>query len=151
MRINVPIELLTKLLNNPETNQDLKQIIRTKFSESTITSYKDIKSFEDACEYLGITELEAFEGTTNPRLISQLKLETIIKALNEGWKPDFTDTRQRKYYNYFQILNGSFVFTDTDYRFSFIKTPSTLYFKDEQTAIYCKDNFFDLYKQYYCS
>jgi len=116
-----------------------------------IKNYQDIKSFEDACESLNITTESIIKNQTDLRLINQLKLETIIKALNEGWEPDFNTTNQRKYYNYFKMNNGSFVFADTVYTYGNMHVPSALYFKDEQIAIYCKDNFFDLYKQYYCS
>ena len=118
-------------------------------TKSCINSYKDIKSFEDACQYLKVTPESIIKNQTEQRFINQLKLETIIKSLNEGWKPNFNDNNQKKYYNYFKMENGSFVFCDTTYYYRLMSVPSALYLKDEQTAIYCKDNFFDLYKEYY--
>ena len=149
MKINVPLDLLKKLLDESGTNKDLVNIIHRKFTEITITSYKDIKSFEDACHYLGKSEIDIFDGVKNIRLTNQLKLETVIEALNEGWKTDFNNINQKKYYNYFNMENGLFVFLGTGYNYGLMSVPSALYLKDEETAIYCKDNFFELYKEYY--
>lgn len=58
-----------------------------------------VKSYEDACEVLGeipwlnggklVIESEDFYGATElpKHVIAMLKLETIIRALNEGWVP----------------------------------------------------------------
>jgi hypothetical protein len=117
--------------------------------DKVIKTYKDIKSFEDACVALKTTPETIIGTQTEQRFINQLKLETIIKALNEGWKPDFNDNNQKKYYNWFSIIDGEFVFGDTYYTYGGMYVPSALYFKNEELAIYCMDNFFDLYEEYY--
>lgn len=58
-----------------------------------------IKTFEDACEAIGIdafTEEERYE-TLMPDEVAYQKLRIICSALNEGWQPKFTDGEWRWY------------------------------------------------------
>lgn len=58
-----------------------------------------IKTFEDACEYLGIeadTEKERYEGLM-PDGVAYQKLRLICAVLNEGWQPKFTEDEVRWY------------------------------------------------------
>lgn len=70
-----------------------------------------VKSYADACHVLGISDNEAPEviadgGLMRPDEIARRKLETITAALNEGWKPDWNNTDQYKYYPWFYINPG---------------------------------------------
>lgn len=58
-----------------------------------------IKTFEDACEALGIdafTEEEKYEGMM-PDEVAYQKLRIICQALNEEWEPKFTKDEVRWY------------------------------------------------------
>ena len=83
------------------------------------------------------------------KAIALTKLTVIIEALNDGWKPDFNNSNQKKWNNVFIMENGEFMFYDTTYDFGTMHVPSALCFKNKELGIYCKDNFIDLYKQYY--
>ena len=41
-----------------------------------------------------------------PDEIARRKLETITEALNEGWRPDWNNTNEYKYFPWFRILPG---------------------------------------------
>lgn len=65
--------------------------------ELTIPEWQNIKTFEDACKALGITNYQLnlhIEGTCNVSLykhnIAIFKLDIIRKALNGDWKPSLT-------------------------------------------------------------
>ena len=77
------------------------------------------------------------------------KLAIEIKKLNGDWKPDFNNENQFKYFNYFQVENGLFVFCGVNYCYGVMYVPSALHLKTKELAIYTKDTFFDLYKEYY--
>lgn len=66
----------------------------------------EVKSYEDACRVLGynVTEDSVLrkEGF-RPDEIARRKLETIAEALNEGWAPDWNNTKEDKYYPWFFI------------------------------------------------
>lgn len=85
-----------------------------------------IISLETACEALGIkpsTLRTAYE-----------KLTTIIKALNEDWFPDFENSNQKKWYNYFKSVDNNPVFDVCYCLYSAWSSPSALYLKNEELA-----------------
>lgn len=57
------------------------------------------KPYEDACKLLGlrpVANYKSYKLTDETR--NFIKLETITKALNEGWKPKVTDPKKVRYY-----------------------------------------------------
>lgn len=70
---------------------------------------KRIKTFEDACHEIGI-DAEAWNRDKislglEPDVLAFLKLRIIVKALNEGWEPRFTEDECR-YYPWFILYTG---------------------------------------------
>ena len=70
---------------------------------------KRIKTFEDACHEIGI-DAEAWNRDKislglEPDVLAFLKLRIIVKALNEGWEPQFTEDECR-YYPWFILYTG---------------------------------------------
>ena len=68
-----------------------------------------IKTFEDACREIGI-DAEAWNRDKislglEPDVLAFLKLRIIVKALNEGWEPRFTEDECR-YYPWFVLYTG---------------------------------------------
>ena len=64
--------------------------------ELTIPEFENIKTFEDACKYLGLNmdfvnfalcNMENIEGGFGKHLTAIYKMEIIRKALNGNWKP----------------------------------------------------------------
>lgn len=79
------------------------------------------------------------------------KLQLISKVLNEGWEPDFTDTNQYKWYNWFQKDAHGRGWRPHDYGsycFSDVYSGAGLYFKDKKTAEHAAKNFLDIYIEY---
>ena len=57
------------------------------------------KPYEDACKLLGlrpVANYKSYKLTDETR--NFIKLKTIAKALNEGWKPKVTDPKEVRYY-----------------------------------------------------
>lgn len=72
--------------------------------------YEDItnrvKSYADACKVLGIEPMDEDSMKAQgfrPDEIARRQLETITEALNEGWKPNWADTDEYKFYPWFYI------------------------------------------------
>lgn len=118
-----------------------------------------VKSYTDACNVLGIepmNEQDMKEQGYRPDEIARRKLETITEALNEGWKPDWNNTNEYKYYPYFYIEEnakaqgaaglasastyGAASSTTADFG-------SRLCFHDRETARYAGRTFTELYEQ----
>lgn len=132
--------------------------------------YEDItsrvKSYADACKVLGIEPMDEdsmkVHGFRKDE-IARRKLETITEALNKGWKPNWADTDEYKYYPWFYVkvdekqtkdgntygayaglsyTNASDAATSTYTVFG-----SRLCFHDSDTARYAGRTFTDLYEQ----
>ena len=128
--------------------------------------YEDIpsrvKSYADACKVLGIEPMDE-EGMKAQGFrkdeIARRKLETITEALNEGWKPNWADTNEYKYYPWFYIevtedgntsgAHAGLSYSGTNYAASNTHTyiGSRLCFHDRDTARYAGRTFTDLYAQ----
>ena len=75
--------------------------ILTIIDETEKDVRKRIKTFEDACREIGI-DAEAWNRDKislglEPDVLAFLKLRIIVKALNEGWEPQFTEDECRYY------------------------------------------------------
>lgn len=118
-----------------------------------------VKTYEDACKVLGvepINEQNAKAQGFRSDEIARRKLETIAAALNEGWKPDWNNTDQYKYYPYFYIQENAkgkgsagLSFATTHYAASYTIAyfGSRLCFYASRLARYASNQFTDLYEQ----
>ena len=70
--------------------------------ELTIPKFENIKTFEDACKYLGLNmdfvnfalcNMENIEGGFGKHLTAIYKIDIIRKALNGDWKPSLVEGR----------------------------------------------------------
>lgn len=118
-----------------------------------------VKTYEDACKVLGvepINEQNAKAQGFRSDEIARRKLETIAAALNEGWKPDWNNTDQYKYYPYFYIQENakgkgsaglSCATTAYSASYSAAAIGSRLCFYASRLARYASNQFTDLYEQ----
>lgn len=118
-----------------------------------------VKTYEDACKVLGvepINEQNAKAQGFRSDEIARRKLETIAAALNEGWKPDWNNTDQYKYYPYFYIQENakgkgsaglSYAYTDSAATNATAYFGSRLCFYASRLARYASNQFTDLYEQ----
>ena len=140
---------------------------------------KRIKTFEDACREIGI-DAEAWNRDKispglEPDVLAFLKLRIIVKALNEGWEPQFTEDECRYYpwfilytreeynkldeeeksrvvyrtYNYALALGG------VSCAFAYVGSSSAnavigvrLAFKTSELAAYCGRQFLDIWADF---
>lgn len=118
-----------------------------------------VKTYEDACKVLGvepINEQNAKAQGFRSDEIARRKLETIAAALNEGWKPDWNNTDQYKYYPYFYIQENakgkgsaglSYASTNHAAALTSAYIGSRLCFYALRLARYAGNQFTDLYEQ----
>lgn len=94
-------------------DDDIKDVLLELFPELLLKTAQTtskrpiterIKTFEDACKELGNQNIwvQGYEDATRsdfltPDLLAYLKLRIICAALNEGWKPRFTEGETRWY------------------------------------------------------
>lgn len=137
--------------------------------EQDYTDIRDrVKSYVDACHVLGISDSEEPEviadgGLMRSDEIARRKLEVITEALNEGWRPDWNNTNQYKYFPWFRILPGqgkgpdgkpngaaaglASANTFSAATYTSANIGSRLCFRDPELAAYAGDTFRDLYAE----
>lgn len=183
---------LFKILTNyPQISKE--QVINemTKaFGEEALKSQdikERIKTFEDAVNAIGEdhplvaqykTINSAFkEADNNLHLFAYTRLAIIAEALNEGWRPEYTEDEYR-YYPWFCLYTqeeyddmndedkercrfvgrsdnnagagGGLVFANADYGSAYSNTSigSRLAFKSRELAIYCGKQFIEIWINY---
>ena len=116
------------------------EIVSTKITDR-------IKSFDDACQELDVDPEQDKFTEGDPDDIAFQKLKVIARALNQGWKPNWNDSNQRKWYPWFYLNNPGFRFVASDY--VSVSTGSTggsrLCYESEELSIYASNQFLDLY------
>jgi len=119
-----------------------------------------IKSFEDACNALGINAVEpdfsAMPEKHRKALLAHYKLVIIAEAFNEGWKPDWYNSSEYKYYPWFDMspegqehTGCGFSFNVCDFDTSGTTVGSRLCYKSRELAEYAGKQFEELYKDYF--
>lgn len=140
---------------------------------------KRIKTFEDACREIGI-DAEAWNRDKislglEPDVLAFLKLRIIVKALNEGWEPQFTEDECRYYpwfilytreeYNkldeeeksrvVYRSYNHAYAFGGVSYASAAYDSSGTdayvgvrLVFKTSELAAYCGRQFLDIWADF---
>lgn len=119
-----------------------------------------IKSFEDACQALGLDPNNLPEVSMLPEkhrlaIVAFYKLTTIAEALNEGWQPDWNDHNQYKYFAWFEVeaseekTNGlGLSFDGYGLSYATTRVGSRLCFKTRTLAEYFGKTFTDLFSEY---
>ena len=129
----------------------VKEAIQTKERLEEMNKPKDIrnlvKTFEDACEILGVCSDLSY--LKSPYLIAHEKLVIIFKVLNEGWTPNWSDSNEYKYYPWFKM--SPFGFADSAYGAWTTRSlaGSRLCGKTDTIAEYAGRQFVDIYKDFY--
>lgn len=132
-----------------------KQVLSDLFGKQ-VALYDNItdrvKSFEDACQVLGIStnvpEVKGLPRKHQKAIIANYKLIVIAEALNEGWKPNWQDSDEYKYYPWFDMSNPAGVgYSYTSYTASYTNASfgSRLCLKNRELAIYFGQTFTDLF------
>lgn len=110
-----------------------------------------VKSFEDACQVLGIStdvpEVKGLPRKHQKAIVANYKLIIIAEALNEGWKPNWQDSDEYKYYPWFDMSNPAGVgcsSTNSAASPTYAYVGSRLCFKNRELAIYFGQTFTDL-------
>ena len=111
-----------------------------------------IKTYKEACKKLGLDPNNLPDVSTLPEkdqksIIAYYALTKIAEALNDGWKPNWNDSNEYKYYPYFDMRSGSFDGAVCDIWRSDSSVGSRLCFKNLELAEYSWKQFEFIYKE----
>jgi hypothetical protein len=139
-----------------EAGKELKKKLEEVFGKKVLTQKitDRIKTFEDACNELGIDPEHFVEivGYMEPKdELAYRKLKVIVKALNEGWEPNWNDSSERKWRPWFYLDAPGFRVDGSgcDSSASGSAGGSRLCFKSEELCNYAAQQFLDIYKDLY--
>lgn len=114
-----------------------------------------IKTYEDACEDLGIQSLSENDFLFLPardrkHAFASHKLTIIIQALNEGWEPNWSNSSEYKYYGWFEYTGSGSGFSYGDFNYAVGRSAvgSRLVFKSRELAEYAGKQFISIYNDY---
>lgn len=140
---------------SPEFKQVLEDTFGKEFFNRKITDR--VKTYEDACAVLGIDPHTSMPDTSDcPKedrraYIAFHKLVVITRVLNEGWRPDWSNTSQPKWFNWWYTNgNAGLACANSNFAPSLATAHfgSRLCFKSEALADYAAETFKGLYEEY---
>jgi hypothetical protein len=113
-----------------------------------------IKTFAGACKALGmdakkLPDVSMLPDDQQDAIIAHYKLVIIAQALNEGWKPNWSDYNEYKYYPWFNMRSGSgFSYHGYVSWLAGTTVGSRLCFKSRELAEYAGEQFIDIYNDF---
>lgn len=139
---------------------EFQAMLEDTFGKKFFKSIQDrIKSYEDACRELGLDldpedlpEVDNCEPEDQASIIAFYKLTIIARALNEGWKPNWKDSSEYKWFPWFKVnrdaagvgcSNTTYAATDAS---AFVG--SRLCCKSDELATYFGKQFENLWSEY---
>ena len=116
-----------------------------------------IKTFEEACEIKKIPttlpQVNTLPEIYQKPMIAIYQLIVITDVLNEGWKPNWEDDSERKFYPYFYISAHNKEHKESNFEYlgyvcDYINVSVVpwLHFKSAELAEYASNQFIEIYK-----
>lgn len=122
------------------------QIEAVKRASTDVT--ERIKSYEDACHELGLSPLKQSDFGFLPQKDQEYHFEdhkqvVIIRALNEGWEPNYADTDEEKWYIWYKWVGSGagFVFDCSYFALSHSFVGARHEFRSQKLAEYFAKQF----------
>lgn len=124
-----------------------------KIKKASLKITDRLKTWEDACEIAGIDPIKSlpyqspkndFEEAIN----ATAQLFIIIDLLCEGWKPNWENSNQYKWYPYFKYTDSGFGFSDSAYWSGGTSVGSRLVLPTSELASYAGTQFIEIYKKF---
>lgn len=134
-------EAIDKLGKMEKEFEEIKKVL---LADDTVDLFT-ITNYSEVCKALGIKEKTVKDFNTLKEFRYH-QIQNIEKLYNDGWKPDWTNSNQYKYYPYFQGQKGSgLVFGSSSY-YCFFFFGGVAYFRDRKTSDYVGKTFIEIYK-----
>lgn len=118
--------------------------------------YTTIKSFVDACKKMNVDPEKLPDVTGLPEefakpIIAYYKLLIIYQAINNGWKPNWGNWDEYKYYPWYEVLSSGFGFSVTVYGYgrASAHVGSRLCTDTRDKALYIAEQFKAEYQDYF--
>ena len=117
------------------------------------TISQKVTSYESACKLLKVNPktlpvVDKLDKVEQKRILAYHKLTIIAKALNEGWKLNWNNKDEYKYYPYFYYEGNAFCYCVSYFIGCYCSVGSALVYKNSELAKYAGIKFKKLYNDY---
>ncbi len=140
----------------PKSSPEMKEIFKSTFGEKSFSDKitDRIKTWEDVCDELGIDPGQSLpypypHNDEQEAINGFFKATKIAECLNEGWKPNWSNSSEYKYYPWFDLSGGGFSFDGHGYNCTFTCVGARLCYKSSDLATYAGKQFLDIYKSFF--
>lgn len=152
----IQIDKATVLATYLKADESVKKVLESLIGDQLTLKITDrVKTFEDACQVLGITPDDVLHAAHSEYLKKDIasinayqKLIIITRALNEGWEPNWNDEDEYKHYPWFYFNRPGFRFFSAAYLYTGSAVGSRLCFRSSELAEYAASQFLDIYKEF---
>lgn len=140
----------TYKLGNKELKSSLEKQLGKKFFSENL---KDrIDSYEDVCKELNrpvltVKDFKHLPEDQRERALATHQIENITTLFNKGWKPNFNDIREYKYYIWFRKQSSGWVVSGYCFASGISGFGSDLYYQTKEDALWCADKFLVIYNK----
>lgn len=134
---------------------ELKQILLSTWGKDFFSEKitDRIKTWEDVLAEANVKEEDIIpflhpKNKQQKSLNAIAKIQLLSQVLNEGWKPDFSNYTECKYYVWFEYKNGAWRFFGLFCRNDSASLGAGFYFKTKELAEYAGKQFLNIYQDY---
>lgn len=147
--VELPNDLIERGYN--EANSKQKELIK-KYFKINIFDLNSIKSFDDILKILGKTLEDVLiykspKTSKEVRLNALSKIELIKEVVNQGWIENWNNDNEYKYYPWFNVGSGGFLFVGSTYRCSSFFSALAFY-KTKEISDFVGETFLKEYKEF---
>ena len=136
----------------PSASKEFKEMLIDTFGHEYFSDdvTKQVESFDDACELIGIIPESVINAKDSKDEIAYKKLKIISRALNGDWEADFDNSNQQKWFPWFKggASGSGFSYSTYGYSRTYPDLGSRLCFKSEKLADYAGKQFTQIYKDF---
>ncbi len=151
------MEKETKMTNSEivdiykQSSDSEKQLLIKIFGEELFNEDDYLKVFENFCCESNVvyrTFIEKYSNLDENGLANEM-LKQIIPTVNGGWKPDYSNSNEKKWFPYFEYAVSGFGFSRTycGYARTYASVGSRLCFKTEQKCISTAKKYIKIYQK----
>lgn len=153
-----PISLANALEAYKNADANGKKLLENLHGRNVFVSrlpiMERVRNFNDICEIAGVNPNDyTLPRNASDDEISDMaydKIKLIVKTLNEGWKPNWRDENEYKYYPYFRFDKSAGRFSYYAYHCHAVGSDvgSRLVFKSQKLAEFAGKLFIEIYNEY---
>lgn len=137
-----------------EADNKGKKLLENLYGKGTFENQNvmdRIKTFEDARDEIGRPDVPDFSmlpKDMRKHFEALYKMIVIVEALNEGWKPNWDDSNEYKYYPWFVMSPSAFAFDYSRFGNALADagSGSRLRLRTSELAEYAAKQFIDIWK-----